>query len=92
MDPVSVRFQYGNYEAKLETGRIARQASGAILSSMGDTVVLCTAVGRAGGEPRDFFPLTVDYQERTYLFAGKSLEVSSSVRDVLARKETQFQD
>ncbi len=70
MDPVSVRFQYGNYEAKLETGRIARQASGAILSSMGDTVVLCTAVGRAGGEPRDFFPLTVDYQERTYA-AGK---------------------
>ena len=70
MDPVSVRFQYGNYEVKLETGRIARQASGAILSSMGDTVVLCTAVGRAGGEPRDFFPLTVDYQERTYA-AGK---------------------
>ena len=70
MDPVSVRFQYGNHEVKLETGRIARQASGAILSSMGDTVVLCTAVGRAGGEPRDFFPLTVDYQERTYA-AGK---------------------
>ena len=70
MDPVSVRFQYGNQEVNLETGRIARQASGAILSSMGDTVVLCTAVGRAGGEPRDFFPLTVDYQERTYA-AGK---------------------
>ena len=70
MDPVSVRFQYGNQEVKLETGRIARQASGAVLSSMGDTVVLCTAVGRLGGEPRDFFPLTVDYQERTYA-AGK---------------------
>ena len=55
MDPVSVRFQYGNQEVKLETGRVARQASGAVVSSMGDTVVLCTAVGRSGGEPRDFF-------------------------------------
>ncbi len=70
MDPVSVRFQYGNQEVNLETGRIARQASGAVLSSIGDTVVLCTAVGRTGGDPRDFFPLTVDYQERTYA-AGK---------------------
>ena len=70
MEPVSVGFDYGSHKVTLETGKIARQASGSVLSSMGDTVVLCTAVGRAGGEPRDFFPLTVDYQERTYA-AGK---------------------
>ena len=70
MEPVSVSFDYGSHNVTLETGKIARQASGAVLVSMGDTVVLCTAVGRAGGEPKDFFPLTVDYQERTYS-AGK---------------------
>ncbi len=70
MEPVSVSFDYGSHKVNLETGKIARQASGAVLVSMGDTVVLCTAVGQAGGEPKDFFPLTVDYQERTYS-AGK---------------------
>mgnify|MGYP001491680947 CR=1 FL=1 len=70
MEPVSVRFDYGSRSVIFETGKIARQASGAVLASMGDTVVLCTVVGRPGGEPRDFFPLTVDYQERTYA-AGK---------------------
>ena len=70
MEPVSVRFDYGSRSVIFETGKIARQASGAVLASMGDTVVLCTVVGQSGGEPRDFFPLTVDYQERTYA-AGK---------------------
>ena len=70
MEPVSVSFDYGSHNVTLETGKIARQASGAVLVSMGETVVLCTAVGQAGGDPRDFFPLTVDYQERTYS-AGK---------------------
>jgi polyribonucleotide nucleotidyltransferase len=64
---VEKTFQYGPYTAKLETGKIARQASGAVMSSMGDTVVLVTAVGvRQAVEGRDFFPLTVNYQERTY--------------------------
>jgi polyribonucleotide nucleotidyltransferase len=60
-------LQYGPYTVTLETGAIARQASGAVMSSMGDTVVLVTAVGvRQAVEGRDFFPLTVNYQERTY--------------------------
>ncbi|OOZ41715.1 polyribonucleotide nucleotidyltransferase [Solemya pervernicosa gill symbiont] len=64
-------FQYGKHSVTLETGEIARQASGAVMVSMGDTVVLATAVGmRKAIEGRDFFPLTVDYQEKTYA-AGK---------------------
>jgi len=51
----------------METGEIARQASGAVMVSMGETIVFVTAVGlKRGSEGRDFFPLTVDYQERTY--------------------------
>ncbi|MCK4608905.1 MAG: polyribonucleotide nucleotidyltransferase, partial [Gammaproteobacteria bacterium] len=60
-------FQYGDHTVVLETGAIARQATGAVLVSMGDTSVLVTAVGRAEAVPgRDFFPLTVNYQERFY--------------------------
>ncbi|MDX1608678.1 MAG: polyribonucleotide nucleotidyltransferase [Halofilum sp. (in: g-proteobacteria)] len=64
-------FQYGDHEVSLETGRIARQATAAVWVNMADTVVLVTAVGRKEADPgRDFFPLTVNYQERTYA-AGK---------------------
>ena len=63
-------FQYGEHTVSLEAGEIARQADGAVIVDMGGTVVLVTAVGQKGGEPRDFFPLTVNYQERTYA-AGK---------------------
>ncbi len=67
----SKEFQYGEHTVKLETGRIARQAPGAVWVEMGDTVVLVTAVGRKEADPsRPFFPLTVNYQERTYA-AGK---------------------
>ena len=67
----AVSFQYGNSSVTLETGKIARQASGSIMASMGDTVVLVTVVGNKSADPgRDFFPLTVDYQEKTYA-AGK---------------------
>jgi len=64
---VTRSFQYGNHEVTLETGEIARQASGAVMVSMGGTVVLVTAVaaGKAR-EGQDFFPLTVDYQEKFY--------------------------
>ena len=51
---------------RLETGQIARQASGAVLASLGETVVLVTVVAARGPSGRDFFPLTVDYEERTY--------------------------
>ncbi len=64
-------FQYGEHTVTLETGEIARQASGAVLCSMGDTSVLVTCVAvKEEVEGRDFFPLTVNYQERTYA-AGK---------------------
>jgi polyribonucleotide nucleotidyltransferase len=64
-------FQYGAHEVVIETGEIARQADGAVLVSMGGTVVLVTAVGvKEADESRGFFPLTVNYQEKTYA-AGK---------------------
>jgi len=67
----SKSFQYGDYQVTLSTGDIARQATGAVMVSMGDTEVLVTVVGRKEAVPgRPFFPLTVNYQERTYA-AGK---------------------
>lgn len=64
-------IQYGAHTLTLETGEIARQADGAVMVSYGDTVVLVTVVGKHDvKEGQDFFPLTVDYQERTYA-AGK---------------------
>ena len=71
MSVVTKEFQYGDKKVVLETGRIARQASGAVVASLGETVVLVTCVARKEADTeRDFFPLTVDYQEKTYA-AGK---------------------
>jgi polyribonucleotide nucleotidyltransferase len=68
---IKKEFQYGDHKVSMETGEIARQADGAVLINMGDTVVLCTVVAaKQADEGRDFFPLTVDYQEKTYA-AGK---------------------
>ncbi len=67
MTPVTKSFQYGEHAVVLETGTIARQASGAVLVSVDETVVLVTVVGRKEARPDvDFMPLTVNYQERTY--------------------------
>jgi len=64
-------FQYGEHEVTIESGGIARQADGAVLVDIAETTVLVTAVGRKTADPgRDFFPLTVNYQEKTYA-AGK---------------------
>jgi len=64
---ISKSFQYGKHEVTLETGEIARQASGAVMVSMAGTVVLVTVVAAAKPrEGQDFFPLTVDYQEKFY--------------------------
>ena len=64
---VTKSFQYGQHTVTLETGEIARQASGAVLVSIEDTVVLATVVARTTAKPgQDFFPLTVDYIEKTY--------------------------
>ena len=71
MTPVKKVIQYGAHTVTLESGAIARQASGAVMVSMGDTTVMVTVVGKKDAdEGRDFFPLTVNYQERTYA-AGK---------------------
>ena len=60
-------FEYGGHQVVLETNRIARQATGAVMASVGDTVVLCTVVANPKTNPaQDFFPLTVNYQEKTY--------------------------
>jgi len=66
---VSVKksFSYGQHQVTIETGEIARQADGAVLVTMGETVVLVTAVARKEAKPgQSFFPLTVNYQEKTY--------------------------
>ena len=71
MTPIKKTIPFGPRELVLETGEIARQASGAVLVSLGDTTVLVTVVGARSAQPgRDFFPLTVDYVEKTYA-AGK---------------------
>ena len=71
MNPVIKKFQYGNDTVTLETGRVARQASGAVLATIGETTVLCTVVGAKEAAPgQDFFPLSVHYQEKYYA-AGK---------------------
>ncbi len=64
---VTKTFQYGQHTVTLETGEIARQASGAVVVSVEDTVILATVVARKEAKPgQDFFPLTVDYVEKTY--------------------------
>jgi polyribonucleotide nucleotidyltransferase len=71
LKPIKKSISYGRHQLTLETGEIARQAHGAVMVTMDDTVVLVTVVGAKNAKPgQDFFPLTVDYQERTYA-AGK---------------------
>ena len=71
MNPVKKQFKYGDQTVTLETGRVARQASGAVVASIGETVVLCTVVAaKTAVEGQGFFPLSVHYQEKYYA-AGK---------------------
>jgi len=68
---ITKKFQFGNHEVTLETGEIARQATGAVMVKMDDTVVFVSVVCMRESDPsKDFFPMTVNYQERTYA-AGK---------------------
>src|SRR5690349_8001968 len=70
-NPIKKSIAYGHHTLTLETGEIARQAGGAVVASLGDTVVLVTVVAAKQPKPgQDFFPLTDDYQEKTYA-AGK---------------------
>ncbi|HKS53744.1 MAG TPA: polyribonucleotide nucleotidyltransferase [Steroidobacteraceae bacterium] len=67
MSSIKKTFSYGQHSVTLETGEVARQADGAVLVTMGDTVVIVTAVARKEADPKkDFFPLTVNYVEKTY--------------------------
>ena len=67
LNPIKKSFAYGDHTITLETAEIARQAGGAVMVTMDDTVVLATVVGARNAKPgQDFFPLTVDYQERSY--------------------------
>ena len=71
MNSIKKSFQFGSRQVTIETGEVARQADGAVLVNMDDTVVLVTAVGvKKADASRGFFPLTVNYQEKTYA-AGK---------------------
>tara|TARA_R100001591_G_scaffold57440_2_gene67074 strand:- start:15705 stop:17798 length:2094 start_codon:yes stop_codon:yes gene_type:complete len=71
VNSVKKTVQFGEHTLSLETGKIARQAGGSIIASLGETSVLVTVVGKKNVNPgQDFFPLTVNYQERTYA-AGK---------------------
>ncbi len=71
MNSVKKTMQFGEHLLTLETGKVARQATGAVVASLGETSVLVTVVGKKTVSPgQDFFPLTVNYQERTYS-AGK---------------------
>jgi len=67
LKPIKKSISYGRHTLTLETGEIARQAHGAVIVSMDDTVVMVTVVGAKSVRPgQDFFPLTVDYMERSY--------------------------
>jgi polyribonucleotide nucleotidyltransferase len=67
VNPVKKTFQYGRHQVTLETGEIARQADGAVIVNMDDTVVLVSVVAKNEVKPgQDFFPLTVDYMEKSY--------------------------
>jgi polyribonucleotide nucleotidyltransferase len=69
--PITQNFQYGQHTVTLETGVVARQATAAVMASMDDTSVLVTVVGKKEAKAdQDFFPLTVNYQEKAYA-AGK---------------------
>ncbi len=70
MSLIRKEFQYGGHSVTLETGQIARQADGAVMINMDGTVLLVTVVARKGASKNDFFPLTVNYQEKAYA-AGK---------------------
>ena len=71
MNPITKQFKFGDQQVSIETNKIAKQATGSVVVTIGNTVVLTTVVGAKSARPgQDFFPLTVNYQEKTYA-AGK---------------------
>ena len=83
-----LEIDFAGRKLSLETGRLAKQAHGAVLAQYGETVVLATVVSAYDARPNiDFLPLTVDYQERTFA-AGKSPAAFSNARAVPRRKKS----
>src|SRR3546814_4204898 len=84
---VTKSFQYGNRTVTIETGEIARQAGGAVMISCEGTVLLVSAVAnKTAREGQDFFPLTVDYQEKFYAggpLPGRSAATPSELRSII---------
>ena len=72
MNPITKQFQFGDQQVSIETNKIAKQATGSVVVSIGDTVVLTTVVGAKSARPgQDFFPLTVNYQEKTIKYISE---------------------
>ncbi len=87
MQAIGKSFQYGKHNVTIETGKIARQATGAVMVTMDGVQVLCTVVGsKEMREGQDFFPLSVHYQEKYYA-VGRIPGGSSSVRPAPPRKK-----
>lgn len=85
LTPIIRKFQYGQHTVTIETGMMARQATAAVMVSMDDTAVFVTVVGQKKAKPgQSFFPLTVNYQERTYA-AAVSRAASSVAKAVRAK-------
>ena len=75
LESTTVEFQYGNKLVKLETNKVARQATAAVVVTIDDLVVLTTVVAKKEADPKkDFFPLAVFYQEKFYAAGAKFLE------------------
>lgn len=90
LNPIVRKFQYGQHTVTLETGMMARRATAAVMVSMDDTAVFVTVVGQKKSKRgQDFFPLTVNYQERTYA-AGRIEAASSVVKAVKRRRNPDF--
>ena len=89
-DIKTVSLEWGGRTLTLETGRMARQADGAVLATYGDTQVLATAVGARSAKPGiDFFPLTVNYQEKFYA-AGRIQVAILSAKVVQPKRKHWF--
>ena len=87
LNPIIKEFEYGRHTVRIETGKIAKQSTGSVMVYVGGTAVLTTVVGAKTMRPgQDFFPLTVNYQEKTYA-AGKIPGAFLGERAVQAKKK-----
>ena len=84
---VSKTFKFGDHDVTLTTGEIARQATGAVICQMDDTVVLATVVAKKETKPgQDFFPLTVDYIEKAYAAGLKRISGQQELESIIVNQ------